>query len=245
MVSPSIILIEPQLGQNIGMSARAMLNCGLCDLRLVRPRDGWPNRDAIAAATEAVHILENAKIFHSTNSAISDLSVVFATSARTRDMNKPFIEPKDAMSQFYDNINHNQNVGVMFGCESKGLKNDDVTLTDALISIPANPYFNSLNLAQAVYAIGYEWFQVVTGHGAKTITPRKKNSPARKKSLIRLFEHLELELEKSGFLRVTEKQASMKRNLRNMLTKAKFTEQEVRTFRGIVRSLTSFKNKSE
>ena len=242
LTKPIIILVEPQLGENIGMSARAMMNCGLSELRLVNPRDGWPNSNAIAASAEADKVIRNTRVYQNTSEAIADLEVVFAASARVRDMTKPIINPEQAVEEFFLLSESSTRIGVMFGCESKGLKNDDVTLADALINIPLNPHFNSLNLAQAVYTICYEWFKNSNTASSFENTAFKKPPLAKKQALINLFEHLETELERSGFLRISEKKPSMKRNLRNMLIKAQLTDQEVQTFRGIIRSLCSHKN---
>ena len=236
---PSIILVEPQLGVNIGMAARAMLNCNLTDLRLVSPRDGWPNDEAIAASADASIVIENTRVYQTTHDAIADLELVFASTARSRDMVKRTINPGEAISEISLFIKTGGKAGVLFGRESKGLKNNDVALADAILSIPLNPSFSSLNLAQAVYTIGYEWIsQKKRGISLKKDFT-KKIQPANKQDLIQMLEHLEQELDKSGFLRNQEKRPSMLRNLKNMFVRAQLTDQEVRTFRGVIKALAS------
>ena len=237
--TPSVILVKPQLGQNIGMVARAMLNCTLTDLRIVLPRDGWPNKDAEAASADAHTVIQNARIYQSTSDALTDLGLVFATTARKRDMSKRVVFPQEAVEEISRFTVEGGTTGILFGRESQGLHNDDISLADAVLSIPANPRFNSLNLAQAVYAISYKWFEHNLFPAMERPKPSTENLPANKQNLIQMFEHLEAELDKKGFLRVAEKRPSMVRNLRNMLGKASLTEQEIRTFRGVIRALTS------
>ena len=237
--TPSIILIEPQLGENIGMAARAMLNCGVMDLRIVSPRDGWPNKDAIAAAAGATTVIKNAQIFKTTINAIADLDVIFASTARPRDMEKRITDPKEAAIEMIEHIRNGTRIGIIFGQESKGLKNNDVALADAVLYLPLNPEFNSLNLAQAVFAICYEWHKVKNGSMISNVSPKKKSSRASKIHQFYMFEHLETELDRHGFFRVIEKRPSMVRNIRNMLGRAEFSEQEIRTFRGIIKALAS------
>jgi tRNA/rRNA methyltransferase len=234
---PAIILIDPQLGENIGMVARAMLNCGLIDLRLVRPRDGWPNPRAISSASGADIVLENIKVYQKTSDAISDLVLVYATTARDRDMTKEIITPETMAREirsFY-----NGSCGILFGREAKGMKNEDIALANKIVNVPLNTGFTSLNLSQAVLLLAYEWFKL------SDITPgselRMKNTrPANKEEMLMLFEHLEGELDHHGFLRVKEKRAIMVQNIRNIFQRANMTEQEVRTFRGVIKSLTQF-----
>ncbi|NQV55849.1 MAG: RNA methyltransferase [Rhodospirillales bacterium] len=235
---PAIILVEPQLGENIGMVARAMLNCGLTDLRLVRPRDGWPNENAAKTASGADMVLDAARLFDSTEDAIADLTLVFAATARGRDMTKQVATPADAGPL----LRSADAGGVIFGGEAMGLNNDDVALANKVINVPLNPGFSSLNLSQAVLLVAYEWWRT----GETTSAPdsfRAGAVPATKKELMHLFEHLETELDKSGFLHVEEMRPTMTRNLRNMLQRAELTDQEVRILRGVIVSLTSHRNK--
>ena len=243
---PTIILVEPQLGENIGMAARAMLNCGLEELRLVNPRDGWPSEDAAAASSGAGKVIDEARVFETTADAVADLNLVFAATARHRDMTSRIVTPAAAAGEIRSlmggGMDKNGKAGVLFGREAKGLRNDDVVLADAIIMIPVNPAFGSLNLAQAVFAIGHEWFKAEASSDEKAaddLSMPKETRPANKAELERLFEHLEEELDASGFLHMAEKRPGMVRNIRNMLQRAGLTEQEVRTLRGIITSLVT------
>ncbi|MAF95697.1 MAG: rRNA methyltransferase [Rhodospirillaceae bacterium] len=246
---PVIVLVEPQLGENIGMAARAMLNCRLTELRLVKPRDGWPSPEATAAAAGADRVVGGASVYDSTADAVSDLERVFATTARARDMTQRILTPRQAGAEIRDFMAGGRSggqgdirAGVLFGGEAKGLKNDDLALCDAVVMAPVNPAFSSLNLAQAVFCIGYEWLLAGPGNGEDggggRLAMAKETRPANKAELQRLFEHLEEELDASGFLHVKEKRPVMVRNIRNMLQRAHLTEQEVRTLRGIIASLS-------
>tara|TARA_B100000315_G_scaffold233025_1_gene245835 strand:+ start:4486 stop:5271 length:786 start_codon:yes stop_codon:yes gene_type:complete len=235
--TPAIILIEPQLGENIGMVARAMLNCGLTDLRLVRPRDGWPNSRATSTASGADMVLKNAKIYETTEAAIGDLNLVYAATARDRDITKEVVTPAQAATEF--RRSGSTICGILFGGEAMGLNNDDIALTNKIVMVPLNPGFTSLNLSQAVLLLAYEWFKLADQTPAAEL--RMKDSQlADKAELIGLFEHLESELDARGFLRVKEKRPVMVQNIRNAFQRANMTEQEVRTFRGIIKSLTTF-----
>jgi tRNA/rRNA methyltransferase len=246
--APAVILIEPQLGENIGTAARAMANFGLDDLRLVRPRDGWPNEHARKAASGADWITENARLFDEAADAIGELSFVYATTARPRGMVKPVITPEQAGEDMRQRIAKGQNVGILFGRERFGLRNEEVALADAIVMAPVNPAFASLNVAQAVLLMGYEWFRrQATSLGQQTPqepaysgphTPLAGSRPANKEELEGLFAHLKEELLDCGFLRPPEKVPSMMRNIRNLFLRAELTEQEVRTLRGIVSGLT-------
>ncbi len=239
---PAIILVEPQLGENIGTAARAMLNFGLTDLRLVKPRDGWPNDKAVAAASGADCVIDGAELFESTEAAVADLNSVYATSARRRDMLKTVMTPAHAAGVMRDESSLGSRVGVLFGPERTGLRNDDVTLADTLISVPLNPAYASLNVAQAVLLVGYEWFQKTSKTPGKRLDQGRTFAVPRGE-LIRFFEHLERELDTAGFLRPREKRPAMVRNIRNMFQRAGLMEQEVRTLRGIVTALV--KNRRE
>ncbi len=229
------------------MAARAMLNCGLTQLRLVNPRDGWPSEDAAAASSGADRVIDNARVFETTADAVADLQLVFATTTRARDMTSRIATPAEAAGEIRSlmggGMDKDGKAGVLFGPEAKGLKNDDVVLADAIIMIPVNPAFGSLNLAQAVFAIGHEWFKAGTemprDKAGDELAMPKGTRPADKADLLGLFEHLEDELQKSGFFHVREKRAVMSRSLRNMLQRAGLTEQEVRTLRGVINSLVT------
>jgi tRNA/rRNA methyltransferase len=230
---PAIILVEPQLGENIGTSARAMFNCGLTDLRLVKPRDGWPNKKAIAAASGADAVLEKATLYDSVEEAISALRHVYATTARDRYMVKRILTPRFAVGEIKGFLAAGEGSAVLFGPERTGLLNEHIALSEAVISVPMNPAFSSLNLAQSVLILGYEWFNA--GHDAAgELTATGHSKPATKQQLIRFFEHLEEELDNNGFMRNAEKRPSMVRNLRNLFQRAQCTEQELRTLHGVV-----------
>ena len=236
MDGPAIILAEPQLGQNIGTTARAMANFGLSDLRLVNPRDGWPCERAEAASSGATWVIEGARLFDTVEEAVADLNFVYATTARQRDLVKPVDEPEAAAANLRRRYNEGQKVGVLFGRERWGLNNDEIALSDAILTIPTNPGFSSLNLAQSVVVLGYTW--LMTQH----VTPAlgKKPPPATKAELLGFFEHLETELDERGFLRPPEKKPGMVRNLRALFQRIQMTDQDVRTLRGVIKSLTHY-----
>ncbi|MDP4795638.1 MAG: RNA methyltransferase [Rhodospirillales bacterium] len=233
----AVILVEPQLGENIGMCARAMWNCGVTDLRLVNPRDGWPSDSARAAASGADVVIDQVRVFTSTEEAIADLNFVLATTARSRDMTKPVFTPAAAVGEMKRRTRDAHRSGVLFGKEAWGLNNDDVTLADAVLTVPLNPAFTSLNLAQAVLLLSYEWFNLDDETTAHELRIPSDTRPANKQELTMLFEHLERELDKANFFMVSEKRPTTVRKLRNMLSRADMTEQEVRMFRGIISTL--------
>lgn len=234
---PAVVLVRPQLAENIGMAARAMLNCGLSELRLVAPREGFPDLRATRAASGADEVLEAASVFPDLASAVADLHRVIATSARPREMTQRMVNPRQAARECAAAAAAGQRVGVLFGPERTGLENDDLAFADTLLSIPLNPQFSSLNLAQAVLLVAYEWSQTVFEASDETLVVNSSR-PAERAELHNLFEHLERELDASGFLRVPEKRPGMVRNIRAMLQRAHLTEQEVRTFHGIVSELS-------
>jgi len=239
--APVVILVTPQLGENIGMVARAMANFGLHELRLVTPRDGWPNEKALAAASGADWVVEGATVHGSTAEAIADLGLVLATTARPREMSKPVLDASQAAEKLSQRIGSGEKAGILFGGERAGLDNDDVALADAVITFPTAPDFASLNLAQSVLLTGYEWFRTREGESGR---PRAELPPmAPKEDVIRLFEHLEGELDAAGFLYPPEKRPNMVRNLRTIFLKAELTDQEVRSLRGVVRALSELKKR--
>jgi tRNA/rRNA methyltransferase len=230
---PAIILVQPQLGENIGTAARAMLNCGLDDLRLVRPRDGWPSDKAIAAASGADAVLNKARLYPSVAAAISDLVHVFAATARDRGMVRREVTPRHAAIEMRGWLSQGEPCGVLIGPERTGLVNDDLALADTVLTVPLNPAFSSLNLAQAVLIVGYEWF--TSGAAAPPeILHRGGSRPATKEELVNFFDHLEEALEENGFLRNRESRPSMVRNLRSLFQRAQCSEQELRTLHGVV-----------
>lgn len=234
---PAVILVDPQLGENIGAAARAMLNCGLTDLRLVRPRDGWPNERAVASASGATEVLDRVRLFERVEDAVADLRFVLATTSRERGQIKRILTPRAAAAEMRLRWDRDEPSGVMFGPERTGLFNDDIALADAVLSVPLNPAFSSLNLAQAVLLIGYEWFQTAAAVPERTMH-LGQTRPASKAELHNLFEHLEAELDACGFFSTPDKRPSMVRNIRNLFQRAEMTEQEVRTFHGILAGLT-------
>jgi tRNA/rRNA methyltransferase len=230
---PAIILVEPQLGENIGTATRAMMNCALDDLRLVRPRDGWPSPKAVAAASGADAVLDRARLYPSVPAAIADLVHVYAATARDRGFVRREVSPRQAAAEMRAHLAADEAFGVLFGPERTGLVNDDVALADTVLTVPLNPGFSSLNLAQAVLIVGYEWF--ASGAAVPSeILHRGGSRPANKAELLNFFEHLEEELVRNGFLRHRESRPSMVRNLRSLFQRAQCTEQELRTLHGIV-----------
>ncbi len=235
---PAIILVRPQLAVNIGMCARAMANFGLSDLRLVNPREGWPRTGALkkgayAAAAGAVHLLEKAKLYDSVEAAVADLNYVFATTARERGQFKPILTPAEAMPQTVARVATGERHGILFGPERTGLDNDDIALADAIITFPVNPAYASLNLAQAVLLTGYEWMRAATGD-VKPFAPIERSPAASRDMVLSFFNFLETELERAGFFRPLGKKPVMQRNLRNMFHRMQLTEQDVRTWWGMI-----------
>ena len=238
---PAVILIDPQLGQNIGMVARAMLNCGLTDLRIVRPRGGWPNKEAIAAASGADDLLDSAGIYDTTKEAVADLHRLYATTARPRGMVKTILTPREAAGDMRAALSDGNATGILFGPERSGLVNDDIALADAAIAVPLNPAFSSLNLAQAVLLVGYEWFQSGSDTPARQLDVNEAPM-APKEEVINFFERLETALDETGFLFPPEKRPGMVRNLRNLFGRMEMTLSEVNTLHGIISSLRQGKH---
>lgn len=253
--TPSVILMEPQLADNIGMVARACANFGLDDLRLVSPRDGWPNEKARIAASGANYIIDDARAFASLDESIADLNWVAATTARQRDLRKPVLTPEQAIAEMRERIGRGERCGLLFGRERNGLETNEVAVADALIMIPVNSRFASLNLAQAVLLTGYEWMRGDSARSLGRVTTYEKplseglymgrDRPATKDELIGLFEHLERELEANGFFNPAHRKTVVSQNLRTLLTRLSATEQEVRTLRGIVATLAQGKGRAK
>jgi tRNA/rRNA methyltransferase len=253
--TPAIILVEPQLGENIGFAARAMANFGLTDLRLVAPRDGWPNEKASAAAAGATPLVEQARVYANVELAVAELNFVLAATARPREMVKLVLSPESAALELKRREARGERTGILFGPERSGLDNDAIVLADAIITAPVNPAFASLSLPQAVLLFGYEWLKSqgtapALGRATDFDGPAAEGiifpdtRPATRAELFALFEHLERELDRSGFLRPPEKRPSMVRSIRNMFHRMGATEQDVRTWRGIVASLARTHNGS-
>jgi tRNA/rRNA methyltransferase len=235
---PVIVLVETQMGENIGAAARAMANFGLRELRLVRPRDGWPNEKARANASRGDTIIDGAHLFDTLREATADLTVLYATTARQHDLAKPVVSPARAANDMFETIAIGQRVGVIFGRERWGLTSDEVALCDAILTVPVDPAFASLNVGQAVILVAYEWRKRLLNDADWTPFPTKERSPqATKEALFHLFDHLEGALDAVDFFRPPEKRPHMVRNLRSIFHKAQLNEQELRTLRGAIAAL--------
>jgi tRNA/rRNA methyltransferase len=235
-LAPVIILDRPQLAENVGTAARAMLNCGLTQMRLVQPREDHLSEKAISASSGAVEVLQQARVFDSLEEAVGDLKRVYATTARRRGMIKPLMTPKRAVIDMHAQAQAGNATGILFGKERTGLENDALALSDVIVEAPLNPAYCSLNLAMAVLLVGYEWYQVKVDPPAEQLVTNQTQM-AGKDMVLRFFGHLEAELDASGFLRVADKRPSMVRNIRNIFLRANPTETEVRTLHGIVKEL--------
>jgi tRNA/rRNA methyltransferase len=237
---PAIILVHPQLGENIGMVARAMANFGLAELRLVNPRDGWPSEKAKSAASRADHVIENAKLYASTEEAIADLNFVYATTARDRYGYKPVRSPVVAAETLRQKFSAGQATGILFGRERTGLTNEEIALADEIVTFPVNPAFASLNLAQAVLLMSYEWLKTSMASHEDTSFQALSQKPATKEHLQGLFDHVEEALDARGYFRPVAKKPKLVENLRAVLTRPAFTESEIRLVRGVISSLDRF-----
>jgi tRNA/rRNA methyltransferase len=236
LAGPVVILVEPQLGENIGMAARAMGNFALGRLRLVKPRDGWPNVAAQRAAAGADHILGNVELFDTVEQAIADLTLVFATTARAHDQAKPVVGPEGAAGEIVGHVAEGGGAGILFGRERSGLTNDEVALANRIITFPVNPGFASLNLAQAVLLMSYEWFKLSTA-GALPFAMPERSEPASQHQMQAFFDNLVAELDKVEFLRPAEKRDTMLVNLRNIFTRTDPTKQDMHTLHGVVMAI--------
>ena len=236
LAGPVVILVEPQLGENIGMAARAMGNFALSRLRIVKPRDGWPNVAAQRAAAGADQILEQAQLFDTVEQAVADLTLLFATTARAHDQAKPVVAPVEAASEIVAHVGAGGGAGILFGRERYGLQNEEVALANRIITFPVNPGFASLNLAQAVLLIGYEWFKLSTG-GALPFAMPEHSEPASQHQMQAFFDNLIRELDKVEFLRPVEKRETMLVNLRNIFTRMDPTKQDMHTLHGVVMAI--------
>ncbi len=233
---PAIILVCPQLAENIGMTARAMMNCGLTHLRLVTPRENHLSAKAITASSGADEILKNAAVYASVQDAIADLNAIYATTARRRNQIKTIYTAETVMKPVHNLLNSGNNCGIMFGPERTGLENDDVSIADAVIEIPLNPKHCSLNLSQAVLLVGYEWYKsIINVPEAQFVTNATRL--ASKEQLTNFFAFLEHELQDFKNLQDEEKRPTLLRNLRNIFTRTNLTEQDINTLYGIIRYL--------
>lgn len=237
---PAIILVEPQLGENIGMVARAMANFGLADLRLVAPRDGWPSERARAAASRADHVIDATRVFDTLDEAVGDLNHVLATTARQRDGFKPVLGPGAAARDLRARSDAGQGCGILFGRERWGLENDEIARADAIVTYPVDPAFASLNIAQAVLLMAYEWMQASL---EAPDTPRfagPQQEPATKRELESLFGYLDPTLDARGYFRTADKKPKMMENLRAVFTRPQFSTTELAVIRGVLTALEKF-----
>lgn len=236
--TPVFVLVRPQLGENIGKAARAMLNFGLTEMRLVAPRDGWPNPSAGPAASGADLVLEQARVFGSVAEAVADCAHVYATTVRKRGVTKPVLSPEAASGEIHAQQGRS---AILFGPERSGLETDDVAIARAIVTVPINPEFGSLNLAQAVILLAYEWSK-----GMDLASPPETDldPPALQGEFEGMMMQLESMLDKAGFFHPPERMQSTKRTLRTMLTKPGWSSQEVRTMRGVLSALEGKKRRS-
>lgn len=245
IVPPVFILVRPQMGENIGASARAMLNFGLERLRIVGPRDGWPNPKAVAMASGAGRLLDAAQLFDDVPAALADRDFVFATTSQRRELVKDVVTPERAMAMARAMAAEGKRVGIMFGPERAGLENEDIIRANATISVPVNPAFPSLNLAQCVLLLGYEWGR--QGYAVPPVVQEMARTDfATRAEVERLADHFEDRLEAAGFFFPATKVEGMKANLRNMWGRLGLTRAEVQTFHGMLRQIAwKLKNQGE
>ncbi|MBB5277048.1 tRNA/rRNA methyltransferase [Rhizobium rosettiformans] len=237
---PAIILVEPQLGENIGMVARAMANFGLVELRLVNPRDGWPSDKARAAAAKADHVIDGTVVFDTLEEAIADLNFVYATTARYRDGFKPVRSPVTAAETLRTRFRSGEKTGILFGREKSGLSNEDVALADEIVTFPVNPAFASLNIAQAVLLMSYEWMKSGMDDVHAVPFDAPEQPAATKEQVIGMFEHLEEALEVRNYFHPPHKKAKMIENLRAVFSRRAFTGPEIHVVRGVISSLDRY-----
>ena len=238
---PAFVLIRPQMGENIGAAARAMWNFGLDRMRIVDPRDGWPNQRAVAMASGAGRLLDEAQLFDDTASAIADCDFVYATTARPRELTKPVFTPEAAMQDARARIAAGGKVAVLFGPERAGMENDDIARANAIISVPVNPDFPSLNLAQCVLLTGYEWRREAVP--AEAMYVGAVADWAEQIEIEKLAEHYEERLEEAGFFFPDHKAANMKQNLRNLWSRMPLTRADVQMLHGIMRQMVRWKDR--
>lgn len=242
---PAIILVEPQLGENIGMVARAMANFGLVELRLVKPRDGWPSDKARAAASKADHVIDGAVVYETLEEAIADLNFVYATTARSRDGFKPVRSPVAAAETLRRKFKAGEKTGILFGREKSGLSNEDVALADEIVTFPVNPAFASLNIAQAVLLMSYEWMKCGMDDLHAVPFDAPEQPLATKEELVGLFDHVEDALDARGYFHPPHKKARMVENLRAVLSRRAFTTPEIHVMRGVISSLDRFSRRGQ
>jgi tRNA/rRNA methyltransferase len=238
---PAFVLIRPQMGENIGAAARGMWNFGLDRMRITSPRDGWPNPKAVAMASGAGRLLDEAQLFETTADAVAECHYVYATTARPRGLTKPVLSPEAAMRDAAERIGRGEKVAVMFGPERAGMENDDIARANAIISVPVNPEFASLNLAQCVLLTAYEWRRAST-----EITHERVDMAsewAEQIEIEKLAEHYEGTLEEAGFFFPETKAAGMKQNLRNLWSRMPLTRADVQMLHGVMRQMVRWKGR--
>ncbi|WP_372572766.1 RNA methyltransferase [Ruegeria jejuensis] len=241
---PAFVLVRPQMGENIGAAARAMWNFGLDRMRIVAPRDGWPNPRAVAMSSGAGRLLDEAQLFDDLPGALSDCTFVFATTARQRGLTKPVLSPEAAMQMAAEKIAAGEKVAVLFGPERAGLENDDIAKANAIISVPVNPEYASLNLGQCVLLMAYEWMRR-TGDVVHESTDLGKGDWATGQEVEKLVEHYEERLEEAGFFYPPAKAANMKLNLRNLWSRMRMTRADVQMLHGIMRQMVRWKERGD
>ena len=234
---PIVVLVRPQLGQNIGKAARAMLNFGLTELRLVAPRDGWPNPDAGPAASGADIVLENARVFDTTAEAIADCSLVFASTVRRRDLVMPVVGPEEMAGEIHGTTGRS---AILFGPERSGLETEDVAAAGRIVTVPINPEFGSLNLAQAVILLAYEWSR---GEALAQPTAKELEPPAPMAALEGLIGQLDQALDDVGYFFPPDRVQATKMTLRTILTKPQWSNREISALRGVIRALSDGKKR--
>lgn len=239
---PAVVLVRPQMGENIGAAARAMLNFGLDRMRIVDPRDGWPNQKAVAMASGAGRVLDEAGLYDTLPDAIADCTFVMATTARDRGLTKPVFSPERAMQIAHEKINSGEKVAILFGPERSGLENEDIAKANAIISVPVNPDYASLNLAQCVLLTSYEWLR-----GARDVVHEQvdlgKTDWANAAEMEALATHYEERLGEAGFFFPEEKAENMKLNLRNLWSRLPLTRADTQILHGILRQMVRWKNR--
>ena len=240
-LQPAFVLIRPQMGENIGAAARGMWNFGLDRMRIIAPRDGWPNQKAVAMASGAGRLLDEAQIFDDTQGAIADCDYVYATTARPRGLTKLVLTPEAAMQDARRRVAEGQKVAVMFGPERSGMENDDIARANAIISVPVNPDFPSLNLAQCVLLTGYEWRREAVEVAASRVDAA--GDWAEQIEIEKLSDHYEQRLEEAGFFYPAHKAENMKVNLRNMWSRMPMTRADVQMLHGMMRQMVRWKER--
>lgn len=242
--TPAIILTNPQMGENIGASARAMLNFGLTDLRIVNPRDGWPNERADATSSGALEQMPPVQVYNTLNEAIADLQYCFATTSRQRDMVKPVYEPDGAMKETHQRVNNGQKIGFVFGAERTGLTNEGLSLCQAILTFPTSPEFFSINLAQSVLLIAYEWNKLIHNETAPALEIGD-SFPADMGDVDGFLKRLMGDLDERRFFRDENLKPTTIRNIQNIFTRADITDQELRTLHGVLSALRGNKVQSK